>query len=79
MSLRETYIEKCRHILNWADEHPEFDETFVKSVMGQMEHANREPTDKQAVAIDNIIERFKIDLPDPEMDARRFEMDLDDL
>jgi hypothetical protein len=79
MSLRGTYIEKCKHILNWADEHPEFDEGFIKSVLSQMEHGNREPTDKQANAIDNIIGRFKIDLPDPEMDARRFEMDLEEL
>jgi hypothetical protein len=45
-------------ILDWAENHPKFDTTFVES----LRDSNRDaPTEAQSNALDNIIERFGIE------------------
>ena len=55
------YKEKCKAILDWADEKDRgFDTTFVEEML---EHAADEIlTPGQEQAIDNIIEKWHIDI-----------------
>ena len=58
----ELYLEKCEAILCWADEKDRgFDTGFVESVVGQLE-AGRDPSERQMNAIDNIIDKFHIEV-----------------
>ena len=58
----ESYLEKCEAILCWADEKDRgFDTGFVESVADQLE-AGRDPSEKQMAAIDNIIDKFHIEV-----------------
>lgn len=62
MTVRESYINKCENIILWSEERPDFNVDFVKSVLEQLEFSTKSPSAKQAEAIDNIIEKFKIDI-----------------
>lgn len=56
------YGAKLSAILNWAlDEKPDFDTKFVESVQAQLESKGSIST-RQMEAVDNIIDRFKIDV-----------------
>lgn len=46
-------------ILEWAEEHPEFDTSFVESLHGQLSRSG-ELSDKQSQALHNIIEKYDI-------------------
>lgn len=47
-------------ILSWADEHPDFDTAFVDSMAEKLETYG-ELTEAQSDALDNIIERWRIE------------------
>lgn len=56
------YGAKLSAILNWAsDEKPDFDTAFIESVQAQLESKGSIST-RQMEAVDNIIDRFKIDV-----------------
>ena len=46
-------------ILDWAENHPDFDTSFVESLQGQLDQG-RNPSVAQIDALENIIERFRI-------------------
>lgn len=46
-------------ILEWAEEHPEFDTDFVTSLQSQL-RSRGELSDKQSQALHNIIEKYDI-------------------
>lgn len=52
-------IEKLELILDWADDNPDFDTAFVEELYDCHEHRGH-LTDRQEEALDNIIEKFKI-------------------
>ena len=52
-------LEQIQLILDWSEEHPEFDTGFVLSMQERLEAGN-ELTDAQKQGIDNIIEKFHI-------------------
>lgn len=52
--------EKIELILNWAEDHPEFDSTFVEDVSETYEEKGV-LTDRQSEALDNIIAEFHIE------------------
>ena len=56
------YIDKIDKIIEWAENKKgkPFDTTFVESVKDWITENNLEPTENQKIAIDNIIERFKV-------------------
>jgi hypothetical protein len=59
---RKTLIEKkLDAILEWAEDHEDFDSSFVESLQNQWEKRGFLST-KQIFAIDNIIERFNIEV-----------------
>jgi hypothetical protein len=47
-------------VLDWAEQHPEFDESFVKSLAEKLESFGS-LTSGQSDALDNIIEKWRID------------------
>ena len=58
----ELYLEACEAILRWADEKDRgFDTEFVESVVSQLE-AGHDPSERQMNAIDNIIDKFHIEV-----------------
>lgn len=52
--------EKIDMILEWADEHPEFDAEFVEDLQDKFETYGR-LTENQEAALDNIIEKWGIE------------------
>lgn len=60
---KRSYAEKCEAIIAWAEDRDDFDTGMVESVAGQIE-SGRELSWKQEQAIDNIIERWHIDIED---------------
>ena len=52
--------EKIDLIKSWAEEHPDFDTTFVDSIQEKL-HKNHYLTPGQFTALDNIIERWRMD------------------
>lgn len=54
-----TTAEKIDAILDWAEEHPEFDTDFVESLASQLEDKG-ELSENQEDALDNIIEKWHI-------------------
>lgn len=55
---------KCRAILEWARHHTEinFNTTFITSLLSQ----ERQLTKRQEAAVDNIVDKFCIDIDHPE-------------
>jgi hypothetical protein len=51
--------EKIELILDWANEHPKFDPTFVEELSHKISEYG-ELTESQSEALDNIIERWHI-------------------
>jgi hypothetical protein len=47
-------------VLDWADDHPRFDASFIESLKEQLENKGY-LSEKQIMALENIIERFNID------------------
>lgn len=57
---KEEAEEKLEMVLNWAEDHPKFDTGFVESLQDALETYGR-LTEAQGNALDNIIDRFRID------------------
>lgn len=53
--------EKIEMVLEWAEDHPKFDTSFVESLREALEQYD-ELTPSQSHALNNIIERFRIKL-----------------
>ena len=61
MVSRYDYLEeRIETVLNWAADHPDFDLEFVESLKKQLEDRGSF-SDKQEEALDNIIEKWRID------------------
>lgn len=56
-----TYIEKMEAILVWAEKKPKFSTTFIEDVLGRTKKFNS-ISEKQMASIDNIINKFKIEI-----------------
>ena len=52
--------DKINMILDWAEDHPTFDTEFVENIQSQFEDSGS-ISDAQDQALDNIIERWKIE------------------
>jgi uncharacterized coiled-coil protein SlyX len=52
--------DKIELILEWAQYHPNFDTDYVEDLQQQLAEG-QELTERQSEALDNIIERFRID------------------
>lgn len=59
---KDIYWYKCSAILKWAKYNYGFNTHFVSQMKRQIDVSKKELTDKQQFAIDNIIEKCKIDL-----------------
>lgn len=59
MSHYDELEEKIGMVLEWAEEHPDFDPEFVESLNDQLVDRGT-LTDKQEDALDNIIESWNI-------------------
>ncbi len=55
------YYDKCEAIMEWAEGHLNFDTDFIEDMIKRMED-ERELTEAQEAAIDNIIERWGIEI-----------------
>jgi len=53
-------LNKIEMILEWAEEHPEFDTSFVESLKSWYDRGV-ELSERQEEALDNIIEKFDIE------------------
>lgn len=51
--------DRCELILSWARDHDAFDTTMVESILEQYRRKG-DVSPKQVAAIDNIIEKFRI-------------------
>lgn len=51
--------EKIEMVLEWAEDHPNFDTTFIESLQEALQQYD-ELTPAQSKGLDNIIYRFRI-------------------
>jgi hypothetical protein len=58
---RDETLWKLKCLVNWADEKEDFDATFIEKMI-EVYLDKGSLTEKQDIAIDNIIDGFKIDL-----------------
>lgn len=61
VSSNNTWFEKIQAVLAWSESNPKFDPTFIKSLEIRMQ-ARGTLTAPQEVALDNIIEKFHINV-----------------
>jgi hypothetical protein len=60
MTIVEVLEERLRIIQDYAEEHPEFDTTYIDSLHEQL-CDGRPLTPKQVAAINNIIDKFEME------------------
>ena len=58
--LAQIQSDKLAAVLDWAEQHPEFDDGFVKSLAEKFESFGS-LTENQSRALDNIIQKWRID------------------
>ncbi len=52
--------DKLDSVMNWADENPQFEPSFIESLAIQFQE-NGDLSDKQVLALDNIIDKWGIE------------------
>jgi hypothetical protein len=63
-SIQKHYRDRLESIRNWAEDSSSFDTTFIDSLIEQVDEKCRPLTESQRGSIDNILDRFNIDLGD---------------
>jgi hypothetical protein len=64
IAVQKNYRDRLESIRNWAEEHSNFDTTFIDSLIEQVDEKCRPLSEPQRESIDNILDRFSIDLGD---------------